>query len=97
MNKYILGLELLVIGMGTVFLSLYLISVFLYFSGKILGPKEMRKKLPIEEKRESKEPELDGLSRKKAAAITAAVYAMLSDKKSYKIISIKKRNQNWKR
>jgi len=96
-ENFAFGLELLIIGLGTVFLSLYLLSVFLYFSGKILGPKEMRKKVPIEEKKESKEPELDGLSRKKAAAITAAVYAMLSDKKSYKIISIKKRNQNWKR
>ncbi|ADQ15486.1 OadG family protein [Halanaerobium hydrogeniformans] len=97
MENFAFGLELLIIGLGTVFLSLYLLSVFLYFSGKILGPKEMRKKVPLKEQRENNEPELDGLRRKKAAAITAAVYQMLSDKKSYRIISIKKRNQNWKR
>ena len=100
-ENFAFGLELLIIGLGTVFLSLYLLSFFLYFSGKMFGPKKIKKKVLTEESSQEKEPELlsedGGLSRKKAAAITAAVYEMLSDKKNYKIISIKKRNQNWKR
>ncbi|CCU80222.1 hypothetical protein HSACCH_01942 [Halanaerobium saccharolyticum subsp. saccharolyticum DSM 6643] len=107
MNNYVLGLELLVIGMGTVFLSLYLLSVFLHFSGKLFGPdsedkKKNKKAVEISKTAAENEAEQlieseQGISTKKAAAITAAVYEMLSDHKSYRIISIQKSNQNWKR
>jgi len=104
MNNYVLGLELLIIGMGTVFLSLYLLSVFLYFSGKLFGPESKNNKKAannLEAAVENKETKIDkseqGFSSKKAAAVTAAVYEMLNDQKNYRIISIQKSNQNWKR
>ena len=107
MNNYVLGLELLVIGMGTVFLSLYLLSVFLHFSGKLFGPDsedKKKNKKAVEISKNAAENEAEQLieseqmiSTKKAAAITAAVYEMLNDHKSYRIISIQKSNQNWKR
>jgi len=107
MNNYVLGLELLIIGMGTVFLSLYLLSVFLYFSGKLFGPESKNNKKNkkaannLEAAVENKETKIDkseqGFSSKKAAAVTAAVYEMLNDQKNYRIISIQKSNQNWKR
>lgn len=106
MNNYILGLELLLIGMGTVFLSLYLLSVFLHFSGKFFGPESSKKtqtknstkkaeKLEVAQETLA-EPETV-ISSKKAAAVSAAIYEMLNGKKNYKIISIQKSNQNWKR
>ena len=105
MNNFVLGLELLIIGMGTVFLSLYLLSVFLYFSGKLFGPdsenkkkKEVKtEKVDIVEKSQEKKVEGQGISPKKVAAITAAIYEKLNDQKNYRIISIQKSNQNWKR
>lgn len=105
MNNYVLGLELLIIGMGTVFLSLYLLSVFLHFSGKLFGPdsenkkkKEIKKtKVDIVEKEKAAEIEEEGISSKKVAAVTAAVSEMLNNQKNYRIISIQKSNQNWKR
>ncbi|MFP4372058.1 MAG: OadG family transporter subunit [Halanaerobium sp.] len=107
MNNYVLGLELLIIGMGTVFLSLYLLSVFLYFSGKLFGPESENKKKAKKaaetskaelEKKDNQIDKLEqGFSSKKAAAVTAAVYEMLNDQKNYRIISIQKSNQNWKR
>ncbi|TDO71137.1 sodium pump decarboxylase gamma subunit [Halanaerobium saccharolyticum] len=105
MNNYVLGLELLIIGMGTVFLSLYLLSVFLHFSGKLFGPesgvkkkKEVKKsKVDIVEKPRVKEPDRQGVSPKKVAAVTAALAEMLNGQKNYRIISIQKSNQNWKR
>lgn len=106
MNNYVLGLELLIIGMGTVFLSLYLLSIFLHFSGKLFGPESKKKKSKKSAEiskavKEQKEVEIDesnqGITRKKAAAVTAAVYEMLNDENKYRIISIQKSNQNWKR
>lgn len=107
MNNYVLGLELLIIGMGTVFLSLYLLSVFLHFSGKILGPETKDKKKSqkqlvkkeiskVEKEAETAAAE-EGISPQKIAAVTAAIYESLNDQKNYRIISIQKSNQNWKR
>lgn len=108
MNNYLLGFELLIIGMGTVFLSLYLLSVFLYFSGKFFGPQnkveeKKKEKAVVSEVfkdkkgvKEMKQNQL-GISPRKIAAISAAVYECLNDEKNYKIISIQKNNQNWKR
>ena len=109
MNNYVLGLELLVIGMGTVFLSLYLLSVFLYFSGKLFGPdskaenknkvKNNKADIVKKNRKEEVEEEMEAekLSSKKVAAVTAAVYQKLNDRKNYRIISIQKRKKNWKR
>lgn len=106
MNDYVLGLELLIIGMGTVFLSLYLLSVFLYFSGKLFGPESKEKKqkavktekVEVAEKNQETEEEIEtGIPAKKVAAVSAAVYEILNDQKNYRIISIQKGNQNWKR
>ena len=105
MNNYVLGLELLIIGMGTVFLSLYLLSVFLYFSGKLFGPDSESKKkkelaaekVNIVEKDKKEEIKQEGISPQKIAAVSAAIYESLNDQKNYRIISIQKSNQNWKR
>ncbi|PUU90079.1 OadG family protein [Halanaerobium sp.] len=112
MNNYVLGLELLIIGMGTVFLSLYLLSVFLHFSGRLFGPESGSKKKSknkVKQKREISEAEnksaaeaeieaaAEGISPQKIAAVTAAIYESLNDQKNYRIISIQKSNQNWKR
>jgi sodium pump decarboxylase gamma subunit len=110
MNNYVLGLELLIIGMGTVFLSLYLLSVFLHFSGKLFGPESGSKKKSknqVKQKREISKAENksaaetaaaeEGVSPQKIAAVTAAIYESLNDQKNYRIISIQKSNQNWKR
>lgn len=104
MNNYVLGLELLIIGMGTVFLSLYLLSVFLHFSGKLFGPEskdknKSKKKAEILEAAAEKEiKKTDAvekeISPKKIAAVTAAIYESLNDQNNYRIISIQKSNQN---
>jgi Na+-transporting methylmalonyl-CoA/oxaloacetate decarboxylase gamma subunit len=103
MNNYVLSLELLIIGMGTVFLSLYLLSVFLHFSGKLFGPDSKKKKVnrtekvDIVSKNQEEEIAEEGISPQKIAAVTAAIYESLNDQKNYRIISIEKNNQNWKR
>lgn len=111
MNNYLLGLELLVIGMGTVFLSLYLLSVFLCFSGKLFGPEssaqgsrknKASKKIKLQPAEAEKKnllagAEKEGISAQKIAAITAAAAEFLKGEKEYRIISIQKSNQNWKR
>lgn len=104
MNNYVLGLELLTIGMGTVFLSLYLLSVFLHFSGKFFGPESKNKNQNSKKVTETilkKETTLNessqNISPKKVAAVTAVVYEMLKEENNYRILSIKKRNQIWKR
>jgi Na+-transporting methylmalonyl-CoA/oxaloacetate decarboxylase gamma subunit len=112
MEDMMLGVELLIIGMGTVVLSLYLLSVFLHFSGKFFGPKYTKNKTGSKIKTEDKikeentqkikkvEKQLEdtkAVNAKKMAVISAAVYEMLSDKKNYRIISIQKSNNYWKR
>jgi sodium pump decarboxylase gamma subunit len=106
MENMMLGVELLIIGMGTVILSLYLLSVFLFFSGKLFGPEAGKKKKKEEienktaEKKESvssKKAEVKGLDKKKIAAISAALYEMMGSKKNLRIISIRKNNNNWTR
>jgi sodium pump decarboxylase gamma subunit len=92
MNNYRLGFELLVIGMGTVFISLYLLSVFLYFSGKFFGTEAKKKTAnPGPEKQQlnsSRLAEKPQISRQKVAAITAAV-AEIQGEKEFKVISIR--------
>ncbi len=103
MEKYTIGLQLLIIGMGTVLLALFLLSLFLRFSGKIMGPgKEKESKVVKKESKvgseksnvESTEVVKGGLTPAKKAAITAAIYQMLDGGK-YNIISIRRTENNW--
>lgn len=92
----------MIIGMGTVFISLYLLSVFMYLLGKFFGDKKVSKPNKIDNSADTGEIEEleieDDISRKrKVAAITAAVYQLLDENQSYRIISIKKANSSWKR
>lgn len=109
MGKYMMGLQLLIIGMGTVLLSLYFLSLFLRLSGHFLGTDSVKrdknikknKKRAVDKDNDSDIAEssqfndirTDG---KKAAAITAAVYQYLDDSSRYRIISIKKQDNRWK-
>jgi len=106
MDNYVLGLELMIIGMGTVFLSLYLLSVFLHFSGKFLAPvnkNKIKKTDKISKSSTKKKVDIadtdqeQSFSSKKIAAVTSAIYESLNDQKTYRIISIQKSKQNWKR
>ena len=104
MGKYMIGLQLLIIGLGTVLLSLFLLSIFLRISGKYINTSEKKKEKKKEiTKAESgsaqtkiEENNKDENKGKKMAAISAAVYQYLDSDKNYRIISIKKRNNNWK-
>lgn len=104
MGKYMIGLQLLIIGLGTVLLSLFLLSIFLRISGKYINEsekkKEKKKEITTAESgsaqakiEESYEGEDKG---KKMAAIAAAVYQFLDNDKDYRIISIKKSDNTWK-
>lgn len=93
MGKYMIGLQLLIIGLGTVLLSLFLLSIFLRISGKYINTSEKKK----EKKKEIKEEYEDENKGKKMAAVAAAVYQYLDSDKNYKIISIKKSDNSWKR
>ncbi len=101
MSKYLIGIQLLVVGMGTVLLTLYLLSLFIRLTGRFFGPKERDVKPVITENKgmdkdinfKNKET---GLDQTKVAAITAALYQTL-DQREYRIISIKRQeNSNWK-
>ncbi len=109
MGKYMVGTQLLVIGMGTVLLSLVLLSIFLRVTGNLFGPKKEKKatnkgaktnkakstKETIVKSQESKVSNKNHA--KKMAAISAAVYQFLDSDKNYRIISIRKNDKNWKR
>lgn len=88
MNNYFIGLELMIIGMGTVFISLYLLSVFLKFSGSFLGVESVSKnqggkKVEIQKiaaKKEIKTNDAEQrISPKKKAAVTSAIYKILNE------------------
>jgi sodium pump decarboxylase gamma subunit len=105
MGKYMIGLQLLIIGLGTVLLSLFLLSIFLRISGKYINSnsqkKEQKKEIATAEsgsaQTEIKEEYEDENKGKKMAAVAAAVYQYLDNDKNYKIISIKKSDNSWKR
>lgn len=104
MGKYMIGLQLLIIGLGTVLLSLFLLSIFLRISGKYINSnkkKEKKKEITTAESGSAEvkiEEEYENPDKgKKMAAISAAVYQFLDSDKDYKIISIKKSDKSWKR
>ena len=80
MSNMQLGLELMIIGMGTVIISLYLLAVFLYISGRVFGPQAYSKK----EKNLKK-----GLKKEKIAALTAVLNEEVLNLDNYKIIITK--------
>jgi glutaconyl-CoA/methylmalonyl-CoA decarboxylase subunit delta len=95
MDKFIIGWQLMLVGMGTVLITLYILSLVLRLDGYLFGPREennSKKKENIYHK-----DEIDtGIDAKKTAAITAAIYQFM-DKKEYHIISIKRvENSDWK-
>ena len=108
MGKYMIGSQLLVIGMGTVLLSLVLLSIFLRLTGNLFGPKKEKKATnKSTEKNKAKNTKETTVSKtseesnkkhaKKMAAISAAVYQFLDSDKNYRIISIRKSDKSWKR
>jgi len=107
MGKYMIGVQLLIIGLGTVLLSLFLLSIFLRISGKYINEsekkKEKKKKITTAESGSAEATleesyENDNKDKgKKMAAISAAVYQFLDKEKDYKIISIKKSDKSWKK
>lgn len=107
MGDFTIGLQLLLIGFGSVIVSLILLSFFLQASGKFLGPESKKKDKKVENasnqsevsnSEKLNEVEEDNSSNgKKIAAISAAVYQYLDSDKDYKIISIRKADSSWKR
>ncbi len=101
MEKYKIGLELMILGMGTVVITLYLLSLLLRVNNKLLNRGSSAGKDSegrLQEKNESHQigkPLTGRIDSRKKAVISAAVYQMLAGG-NYKIISIKKSNQVWK-
>lgn len=93
MDKYITGLQLMILGMGTVLLTLYLLSLFINISSRFFGPEEQENNKYEENNTENYVTE--GIDRKKIAAVSSVIYQLL-DRREYKIISIKKKNSAWK-
>ncbi|MGM0411621.1 MAG: OadG family transporter subunit [Bacillota bacterium] len=108
MGDFTIGLQLLLIGFGSVIVSLLLLSLFLQASGKFLGPERKKKSKKtddfsnqsderISEENLNEIEEEKTSNGKKIAAISAAVYQYLDSDKNYKIISIRKADNSWKR
>jgi len=97
MSKYIIGLQLMILGMGTVFLALYSLSLVLWIGGKLFGPSKKAKTISQDYiKKEINDSEIESES-EKIAAITAAINSMMENEKNYRIISIRKKpNSDWK-
>ena len=100
MGKYVTGLQLMFLGMGTVLVVLYLIQLFLNISGKYFGPEEEQKekaeKPKVHEKTVDTPEEETGIDPAKVAAISTAIYEVV-DRNNYRIISIEKKSDAWKR
>ncbi len=98
MGKYLIGFQLMVVGMGTVLITLYVLSLFIRFNSKIFNRK-VSGKSGRDKNNFAANKEIDaGISPKKVAAISAAVYKCLGENESnYRIISIKRNKINWKK
>ncbi len=91
MGKYLISFQLMVVGMGTVLLTLYFLSLFMRLNSMIWSDKEGDK---AENKARIGD---DKLSARKVAVISAAVHSFLAEeKRSYRIIAIKRTKSNWK-
>lgn len=96
MEKYITGIQLMIVGMGTVLFTLYLLSLLLRLSNIIF--KESDNTGTIErEMTPAAETEKTLSGSEQMAAVMAAIYAYLEfSNKSYRIISIKRNdNSGW--
>ena len=95
-----IGLQLLVLGMGTVFFMLILLSFLLKVSGNYFENKRSQQQVKT-----TQNPDEEVTVRKrstdkeaKVAAVMAAVQAVMGGNSSYKVTSIKKRgNSDWQR
>jgi len=98
MGKYLIGFQLMVVGMGTVLITLYVLSLFIRLNSKIFN-REVSGKNDKEKNNFTANKEIDaGISPEKVVAISAAVYKCLGENESnYRIISIKRNKLNWKR
>jgi len=103
MGKYLIALQLAVVGMGTVLITLYGLSLFIRLNSRICSGKSSNKSLK-KQKQEEKANIADnkviekGISASKVAVISAAIYSYLDKEESnYQIISITRNKANWKR
>ncbi|MFW5986044.1 MAG: OadG family protein [Halanaerobiales bacterium] len=104
MEKYIIGAQLMIVGMGTVMLALFLLSVVMNLSKKFIAPEKVETgERQIQEKSESdirQVPEsnrkTDKISSRKVVAITTAVRHLYQQEKrnQYRIISITRNRQD---
>jgi len=101
MGKYLIALQLAVVGMGTVLITLYGLSLFIRINSRVCGVRDSKKSKNITEKEADLAADKvieEGISARKVAAISAAIYSYLEqDGSNYKIISITRNKSNWKR
>lgn len=98
MSRLAIGWELLLFGMGTVFLVLYLLSVILKITGKYLGPKKSPAQSinSVVDKVPNNNTTFAKNNNAKVAAIMAAIQVVMGDS-DYRVISIKPTtSSNWK-
>lgn len=102
LNNLNVGWQLVVLGMGTVFLILYLLSVLLKNVGKVLGAQDKTQSIGVSTTSASTAPapvvEIPTTDNKnaKVAAVMAAIQLVMGDTE-YRVISIKPaENPNWK-
>ena len=92
MSNLTIGWELLIFGMGTVFLILYLLSLAIKLMGKYLRPKEELAQ-PLSKPTTTTEE----IGATKVAAIMAAIQLVMRDS-DYKLISIRPTGStDWKK
>lgn len=103
MSNMTTGWQLLIFGMGTVFLMLYLLSLAVKLMGKYLKPKKElaqpleKPTIPANVNLEKPIMTTDDKNEKKVAAIMAAIQLVMNDC-NYNIISIKPiGSSGWKR
>lgn len=95
LGKFTVGGELMLLGMGIVFLMLYLLSLILKAVGHYCGPKVEKNEAtaPVQSVAAAKEVEDTNA---KVAAVMAAIQAVMGDSE-YRVVSIKpKDSSGWK-
>ncbi|AZR72810.1 hypothetical protein BBF96_05025 [Anoxybacter fermentans] len=93
-ENFSIGWQLLVLGMGTVFLVLYFLSVILKYMGNYLRYKPLKKKEKIPVQNDTSQIDIN--KNAKIAAVMAAIQVVMGDT-SYRVISIKKKGSStWK-
>lgn len=98
MEKYIVGLQLMIVGMGTVLLALFLLSIVMNISKRLLAPDKSEPDTDrSSEKEENELPvktefkrEKGAISPRQVAAVSAVINHLQQEQGSndYRIISI---------